>query len=174
MNLEALLTTSTTRRFRQVGIAWSPNAKNGFLEKFLGGGSATVIRGGFGVAYNNYGMGSFDSMFYSNPGGTVDTSRSETLGNLRVGGLTYPILFRNRKTIPGMLDPAPYPTKPAYPIAPPALKISDSMNAFEPGIKTPYTMSWQFWHPTRTRQEHGGGSPLCGKPHQADLVPAKS
>jgi len=123
-----------------VGFAWSPQS-SGFLEKILGSGSQTVIRSGFSISYNNYDAGTYDSMFFSNPGGNVDTSRSENLGNLRVGGLTYPILFRDRATKPGMLDPAPFPKAPTYPMA---VKITNSINAFEPNIRTPYTMSWSF------------------------------
>jgi len=124
-----------------VGFAWSPNAKSGLLEKILGSGSQTVIRSGFSISYNNYDVGTFDSMFFSNPGSTYDASRNENLGNLRVGGLTYPILFRDRVTNPHMLDPAPFPKAPTFPLA---VQISDSINAFEPGIRTPYTMTWTF------------------------------
>lgn len=56
-------------------------------------------------------------------------------------GLTCPILFRDRVTNPHLLDPAPIPKAPVYPIA---VKITDSINAFEPGIRTPYTLSWSF------------------------------
>jgi hypothetical protein len=44
-----------------VGFAWSPKG-TGLLEKILGSGSQTVIRGGFGLAYNRYGMFDFNDI----------------------------------------------------------------------------------------------------------------
>jgi len=123
-----------------VGFAWSPNAK-GILGKILGTGSQTVIRAGFGVSYNNYGVTSFDSMFYSNPGSNYTTSRSQSIGNFPAPGVSWPVLFRNRGTIPNMLSSADFPKAPTYPIV---AQYSDSINAFEPNIRTPYTLSWQF------------------------------
>ncbi len=123
-----------------VGFAWSPHA-GGFLGKVLGEGATTVIRSGFSISYNNYDVGTFDSMFFSNPGGNFTIARNQNLGNLIVGDLSYPVLFRDRVSNPHLLDPAPYPAAPTYPVQ---VQISNSINAFEPGIRTPYTMSWSF------------------------------
>jgi hypothetical protein len=127
-----------------VGFAWSPQA-GGVLGKFLGSGAKTVVRGGFSISYLNYDVGTYDSMFFSNPGGNVATARNENLGNLRTNGtdpvLTYPILFRNRTTIPTMLNPAPFPKGPTYPLL---VGFANSINSFEPDIRTPYTMTWSF------------------------------
>jgi hypothetical protein len=101
----------------------------------LGPGSQTVIRAGFSISYRNCDVGTFDSMFFSNPGGNVSTTRNENLGNLRVNTnvanaptLTYPILFRDRNTIKGMLDPAYFPKSPSYPMA---VGWASSINSFE-------------------------------------------
>ena len=123
-----------------VGFAWSPQF-GGFLEKMTGSGTQTVVRGGFSIAYLNYDVGTYDSMFFSNPGGNVSAARNQNLGNLIPAGGSYPLLFRDRMTDPHLLDPAPFPTEPAYPLL---VGISNSVNAFEPDIRTPYTMSWSF------------------------------
>ena len=36
----------------RVGLAWSPDAKDGFLGKFFGGPGKTSVRAGFGIFYN--------------------------------------------------------------------------------------------------------------------------
>jgi len=142
-----------------VGFAWSPHSK-GFLGKILGDGNTTVIRSGFSISYNNYDISTFDSMFFSNPGGNVYVGRNQTLGNLVGTGsngisssIQYPLMFRDRPksiygpagtgaNISGLLDLAPLATpSPVYPIT---ASIANSINSFEPNIRTPYTMSWQF------------------------------
>ena len=119
------------------GFAWSPGVKDGFLGKILGGGSQTVLRGGFSIAYNRYGMANFNSMFASNPGGSITASRSQDLGNLILPGESWPLLFREKNR----LGPPDFAKKPVFPLTP---SINDSINAFEPDIRTPYTMSWTF------------------------------
>ena len=127
------------------GFAWTPNVSGGFLEKILGGGGKSVFRGGFAIAYNRYGMNVYNSMFASNPGGSIVAQRSQDLGNLMVGGLTYPLLYRDRdktrtdgKTY---LAPPDFAKTPSYPLKP---TIEDSINAFSEDMRTPYTMSWTF------------------------------
>jgi hypothetical protein len=123
-----------------IGFAWSPRAQ-GFLGKIVGGGSQTVLRGSFSISYNNYDAGTYDGRFFSNPGGQVSTARSQSLNNLILPGMSYPVLFRDRATNPQLLDPAPFPKAPTFPLQ---VTIANSINAFEPDIRTPYTMSWSF------------------------------
>jgi hypothetical protein len=122
-----------------LGFAWTPSAK-GFLAKILGSGSQTVIRGGASISYNRYGMGTYNSIFGSNPGGTISASRSTSLGNFPPAGYAWPILFRDAKNTPA-IAPADFAKTPNYPLIP---TTSDDINAFSPDIRTPYTMSWTF------------------------------
>ena len=120
-----------------LGFAWSPRA-TGFLGKILGTGTNTVLRGGFGIAYNRFGMFDFNSIFSSNPGGSIVANRSQDLGNLMVNASdTWPLLFREKSR----LAPPPFTKSPSFPLTP---SIDDSINAFDPNIRTPYTMSWTF------------------------------
>jgi hypothetical protein len=120
-----------------VGFAWSPKA-TGLLGKIVGESSQTVLRGGFAIAYNRMGMFDYeDYLFASNPGGTIDASRNATLGNLVLSGETWPLLFSQKSR----LGPPAFADSPTWPLTP---SISNSINAIQPDIRTPYTMSWTF------------------------------
>jgi hypothetical protein len=122
------------------GFAWSPKSKGGILGKLLGQGAQTVIRSGFAIAYNRMGMFDYaDYLFAVNPGGTIDATRNQNLGNLVSGTGTdvYPLLFRDKSRLgaPAFADTPNFPIKPT---------ITNSINTIEPDIRTPYTMSWTF------------------------------
>jgi hypothetical protein len=122
-----------------IGFAWTPKADGGWLERMLGGSGQTVLRGGFSVAYNRYGMTNYSSVFTGNPGLSLTAARNMSLGNLVTGTGTdvLPVLFRDKSR----LGPPAFPAEPVYPLKP---TTSDSVRAFDPNIKTPYTMSWSF------------------------------
>jgi hypothetical protein len=71
------------------GFAWRINAKDGWLKRIAGEGQ-TVLRGGYSIAYNRRGIGEFRGIISANPGVTITTNRSVTIGNLG----TLPVLFR--------------------------------------------------------------------------------
>ncbi|MBZ5499000.1 MAG: carboxypeptidase-like regulatory domain-containing protein [Acidobacteriia bacterium] len=122
-----------------LGFAWSPNAE-GFLKKILGENGKSVLRGGFGLAYNRNGMYDYTSMFSANPGMTVNATRSVANGNLVSGAGTdvWPLLFRDKSR----LGAPTFADAPLYPIQ--STSISDQVNLFDPYSRTPYTMSWSF------------------------------
>jgi hypothetical protein len=122
-----------------VGFAWTPKADGGWLERLLGSSGRTVLRGGFSVAYNRYGMSTYSGIFTSNPGLTLTASRDMSLGNLvtGTGNDVLPVLFRDKSR----LGPPAFPSEPNYPLTP---TTSNSVRAFDPDLKTPYTMSWSF------------------------------
>jgi hypothetical protein len=122
-----------------VGFAWSPKA-TGLLGKVLGEGSQTVIRSGFAIAYNRMGMFDYeDYLFASNPGGTINADRSTTNGNLLNTGQTWPLLLS--PNLKSGLGPPSFASSPTWPLVP---SVSNSINAIDKNIRTPYTMSWQF------------------------------
>ncbi len=120
-----------------LGFAWSPKASDGLLGKLIGGGGQTAIRGGVSVAYNRYGMAEYNSIWGSNPGSTITATRNMSLGNLITGNETLPVLFRDKSR----LGPPDFMKEPVYPLIP---TVSNSANAFDRGIRTPYTISWSF------------------------------
>jgi hypothetical protein len=114
-----------------VGFTYSPNFREGFMRRIFGNSGQTVLRGGFSMAYIREGVNTFQSIFASNPGGTIDATRSLTLNNLPVG-----TLLRNRPFAPPTI-----PTQPAYPITG---VVTNSANAFSPNQDIGYVESWSF------------------------------
>ena len=121
------------------GLAWSPNAKNGFLRKLTGEGGQTVLRGGYSVAYNREGLNVFTSIYASNPGITIDASRNLTLNNLVPTPLAsnLPLLFRDQ----AKLGPPAFQSAPSFPNQ---FLITNSANALNPNLRLGYVQSWSF------------------------------
>ena len=120
------------------GFAWTPRAVSPWLKKLLGESGATVIRGGYAIAYNRRGMGDFINFISNNPGGTIAVTRDLSAGNLVGGALgTLPVLLREANR----LGPPPFPSAPVYPLTG---AITNSGNTFDPKIRVPYTESWSL------------------------------
>src|SRR4030095_15784035 len=113
-----------------LGIAWSPEYKDGLLHKVFGGGGQSVLRPGFSIAFVREGTNVMLSVTGGNPGGAIDATRSTALGNLPVG-----TLLRNRADLAA---PA-IPTSPSYPLTATA---ADAVNAFAPNLVSGYVPSW--------------------------------
>jgi hypothetical protein len=130
----------------QVGLAWRPGFKDGFIGKALA--DKTVIRAGFSLRKytepqqyfwnqaTNYGSAYFQQ-FFLNPNGATGIAGSFAPGALNLG------------------DPLPaygYAPAGAYqsviPLAPYTFNQLDTIgtivNGINPNIKQPYTMSWNF------------------------------
>lgn len=116
-----------------LGMAWSPNFRNGLLGKVFGQGGQTVFRGGYSIAFNREGLNVFTSIYGANPGISIDASRNLTLGNLG----TLPILFRDKARLgaPAFQD---------APIFPNQFLVTNSANAFNPNLQLGYVQSWSF------------------------------
>jgi hypothetical protein len=118
------------------GFAWRIGAKDGWLKRVAGDGQ-TVLRGGYSIAYNRRGIGEFRGSISSNPGISITTNRSVTIGNL--GAL--PVLFREKDR----LGPPAFETKPTYPLTgEPFVQATNSVNIYNPNIRVPYSQSWTF------------------------------
>ena len=118
-----------------VGFAWQPPSQDHGIGHLIFGSQEgdSVIRGGFGMAFQRPGMSDFTGVFggaTGNQGISVNLNRDSTTGNL--GPL--PLLLRN----PGSLA---LPATPAvsYPIVP---SITSSLNTFDSNLQMPYTQSY--------------------------------
>lgn len=114
-----------------IGLAWTPNVKGGILGKILGE-DKTVIRGGYSIAYNRESLSFLTQLVGANPG--PQFSQSQIAGGTFTPGT---VILRNG--LPAVTTPPP----PVYPITfrPTA---GDTLSAFDPNIKIPYTQSWSF------------------------------
>ncbi len=118
------------------GFAWTPAAKPGLLGALMGKDGDFVIRGGYSMSYNREGMATFDNIYSYNPGGSIDATRSMTIGNLIAPGQSLPLLLRN-----GDLGAPSFQQSPNYPLTP---GITESVNVFDPNTTVPYAHSWTF------------------------------
>lgn len=113
-----------------VGVVWSPNFKEGIFRGLFGTTGKSVFRGGYSVAFVREGTNVALSILGSNPGGSLPASRSVGAGTLPFG-----TLLRN----PANLVPLSFPSTPAYPIAG---STAQTINVFDPNIKTGNVHSW--------------------------------
>ena len=114
-----------------LGLTWRPNASSGWLHKLLGAQGDSVLRASFSRSYNWEGLEPFTDLYLSNPGITITTDRSATLGNL--GAL--PLLLRETSR----LGPPAFPERPAYPLSD---VITQDLFIFDPHLKVPYADTW--------------------------------
>ncbi len=115
-----------------LGVAWTPNWKDGMLSHVFGSGGQTVVRGGFSMAFNRDGINTLIGTISGNTGGSITVSRNVNTGNLG----TLPLLLRN-----GNLGPPSFADTPAYPLTG---VITNAANTYDPNLQTPYIMSWTF------------------------------
>src|SRR5262249_29810499 len=72
-----LFNTQWTNFAPSVGLTWRPTAREGFLRRLIGHDEATVIRGGYALAYNRQGIGDFVTALNRDPGGAINADRSQ-------------------------------------------------------------------------------------------------
>lgn len=117
-----------------VALAWQPNLSGNVASRFLfGEAGQTVIRGGFSRAYVREGFNNFLSILGSNPGPSLNVTRSITGTPF---GLPTGLLLRN--------GTPPAPAFPATFTFPYAGFITDSVNVFHPELETGYVDSFTF------------------------------
>ena len=123
--------TDTNNFAPSFGVAWTPQVKGGILGKILGE-DKTVIRGGYAVAYNRESISFLSQLVGGNPGATQSLALTGG-GNFTAGTL----IFR---------DGIPAPVTPPAPVYPRAFNplAGESLSAFDPNIKIPYTQSYSF------------------------------
>ena len=110
------------------GVAWRPNVEDGWLRKILGDPETATVRAGYSMTFGLERMQRFTDIYGANPGGSISATRNYTTG-FPIGAA--PLLFRDQSR----LGAPNFPTEPVYPLAAVA---SNSVNIFDPNIKTPY------------------------------------
>ena len=115
-----------------LGVAWRPNVQGGWLRSLLGDPEQATLRGGYSVTYGFERMDRFTGLYGGNPGGTTVASRNYTTG-FPIG--QAPLLFREQDR----LGPPAFQAAPNYPIL---ATTANSVNLFDPNIRTPYVHQW--------------------------------
>ena len=116
-----------------VGFAWTLGGKGGLLRSVLGNEEGdSVVRAGYSVAFNRPGMSDFTGAIDDNPGISLTTNRTHTLGNLGTPG---EVLLRS----PGTLGPPSFPLSRNYPLTD---TIDGDVRIFDPNLQVPYAQSW--------------------------------
>ena len=115
-----------------IGVAWSPQPKDGFFKHLFGESGQTVFRGGYSIATNREGLNVVLNILGGNPGLTLPANRSIALANLTPGTLL-------RNGVPG--PPSGLATDPTYPLT---AGLANSVNAFLPDLQTGYVQSFTF------------------------------
>lgn len=123
-----------------VGVAWQPNAQQGWLRRLLGDPDLATLRASYGVAYNSDGLGFYTGVYNANPGSIVSTTRSaaSTQFPLVPAGQTWPVLLRDQARL------GPSPGIPAEPVYPMAINFNNGVNLLDPGFRTPLARSFSF------------------------------
>jgi len=114
-----------------VGLSWSPSVIRGpgLVRSIFGGQGKSVFRAGYSISYTREGLFSPVAMWSFNPGGFLNVTRSVARGNL--SPQTY---LRS-----GLPDLKPEKEAPEIPIR---VQFGDSVNEFDPKLRTPYVQSW--------------------------------
>jgi hypothetical protein len=110
------------------GVAWRPNVQSGWMRTLLGDPEQATLRAGYSMTFGFERMDRFTGLYGGNPGGTTVATRNYTTG-FPIG--TAPLLFRDQNR----LGPPPFQTEPVYPIL---ATSANSINIFDPNIRTPY------------------------------------
>jgi len=76
-----------------VGAAWRPNVRSGWLSSFLGDPEQATIRASYSVNFNTEGTNRYTGIYNDNPGRTRNANRNEANGNLVLPGESWPVLF---------------------------------------------------------------------------------
>ena len=125
--------TDTNNFAPNVGVAWTPTPRDGFLGGLMS--DEFVVRAGWARAYSRNGMNDFTGQYNSNPGVVINATRSQGNGNIIEPGSTAPILFRQDSR----LGAPAFASEPVYPMT--DIQTSD-INLFDPNITIPYADSW--------------------------------
>ena len=117
------------------GLAWTPQARPGFIGTMMGQGDF-VVRAGYARAFSRPALGDFTAIFNNNPGITIRADRNPGLQNL-IPATGAPLLLRSGSP---NLQPASFDPTPSYPIP---TTTNQSLAGFDPNIQMAYADSFQ-------------------------------
>jgi hypothetical protein len=117
-----------------VGFAWSPSGRKGFVGKLLGD-QKTVVRGGFSITFYNEGLNSISNSLSGGRGltqsGTATNGIDFAPGSLNLRSATQPVV----KVFPATFG---------FPIFQNAFSAPVAGNYINPDLVSPYVQNWSF------------------------------
>jgi Carboxypeptidase regulatory-like domain len=113
-----------------VGVAWNPEPREGFLGRLLG---RSVIRGNFGVNYYDEGLNVFQAAAGTNPGLTQEVFLNPGMPGFPPGGLTLDSAIPPLATFPAAFD---------FPLSQSPFTFTRGFSTMDPEIRTPYVRNW--------------------------------
>jgi hypothetical protein len=134
-----------------IGLAWQPNISLPVLRNIFPGSGKTVFRAGYGITYTREGFNNFDSIAYGNPGidGSIfansvaqpvtGCSAAAAPGNLNAGCITLNGLVNGSGLTSLATNPATFPATGTFQVVG---FSGQSVNAFDPNLRTPRVQSW--------------------------------
>lgn len=142
-----------------LGLAYQPELKIPGIKTLLPGGGKTVFRAGYAISYTREGFNNFNSIAFNNPGidGTIFANPVTQSCATPAAPGTY---GAGCVTLNGLLsgqlqslttNPASFPATGTFPIV---AFSGQSVNAFDPNLRTPRVQSWsagiqrEFGHDT--------------------------
>jgi len=136
------------------GFAWQVPGGSGGVGRLLLGSEEgdSVVRGGFGLAYQRPGMVDFTGVFGDNQGIQVTLQRDNT-------NTTLPILLRTQPTLPA----AP---SVSYPILPNS--VTNTVNRFDSNLQLPYTQSYSVGWQRKLGRDTAFEMRYVGSRHRED------
>jgi hypothetical protein len=124
----------------RLGLAWSPDYKSGFLHRLFGDNGHSVVRLGYGLAFDPISSFQVTAVAGSVPG--LRTSCSSTVGGTTTAGCAPVPDLTITQGFPQSL--APPSTKPSSFLTPPLLLNSNAptISSFAPDLKLPTVHQW--------------------------------
>jgi Carboxypeptidase regulatory-like domain len=113
-----------------VGAAWSPEPRQGFLGGLLG---RSVLRGSVGINYYDEGLNGFSAAAGTNPGLTQSVFLNPGMPGFAPGGLTL------SSPLPSL---ATFPADFRFPLAQSPFTFTRGFSTIDPDIKTPSIVNW--------------------------------
>jgi hypothetical protein len=126
------------------GVAWSPEYRGGFLNRLFGDGGRSVVRAGYGLAFDPISSFQVTAVAGSVPG--LRTSCSVTVGTTQPAGSPCPNV-PNTTIAGGFPTSLAAPTiKPSSFLTPPVLLNSNAptITTFAPNLKLPTVHQWNL------------------------------
>ncbi|HEX7287926.1 MAG TPA: carboxypeptidase-like regulatory domain-containing protein [Candidatus Angelobacter sp.] len=129
-----------------LGLAWQPEIKMLGLDKIFPGGGKTVLRAGYSISYTREGFNNFNSIAFSNPGidGQISANPVSTSTTCASASGTFGFGCTLSNVLGGQMQslitkPGSFPATGAFPLT---AFAGQSVNAFDPNLRTPRVQSW--------------------------------